>query len=192
MLLPQRMAEELVLVAGAGAAALDLEALPRRHEGGVALLLVAAEEGGDRHMQRRRQRLQRVERRRGHAVLDLRQHAGGELGLPGELGHGHVELLAELADLAADGRFRAGRWRGSRRLVRVLELRLRLGASAFGRRRRRAPRAPSVRFAVAFLTRRPPIASGPRARRARRRTPPSRRSGSPKDIRRRRCRPEDE
>ena len=76
----ERVAEQLILVAGAGAAALDGEPLPGRHEGGVALLLVAAEEGGDRHMQRARQRLQRVERGRGHAVLDLREHAGGEIG----------------------------------------------------------------------------------------------------------------
>src|SRR5882672_12043519 len=46
--LAERVAQELILVAGAGAAALDREALPGRHEGGVALLLIATEEGGDR------------------------------------------------------------------------------------------------------------------------------------------------
>ena len=103
--LAQRVAEQLVLVAGAGAAALDREPLPGPHEGGVALLLVFAEEGGDRDMQRPRQRLQGRQRGRGHAVLDLRQHAGRHCGRLCELADGEPEFLAITPDLPSDRLF---------------------------------------------------------------------------------------
>jgi hypothetical protein len=97
------VAEQLVLMAGTGAAPLDLEALAGAHEGGRALFLEAAEEGGHRHVERARQGLERAQRRRYAAVLDLREHAGRKARRLGQLHHGHVELLAKGADLAADG-----------------------------------------------------------------------------------------
>src|SRR5262245_48960104 len=137
---------------GAGAAALDGEPLPGRHKGGITLLLVAAEEGGDRHMQGPRQRLQGVERGRGHAVLDLREHAGREIGELGEIGDGHVELLAELAHLAADSDLELGMG-GAHEAVRVLELGSDLGARYRSNLRggTARPRRRRSRFAVALL-----------------------------------------
>ena len=74
------MAEQIVLVAGAGAAPLDLQPFAGLDEDGAALLLEAAEEGGHRHAERVGQRLQRGQRGRGDAVLDLRQHAERQAG----------------------------------------------------------------------------------------------------------------
>ena len=56
------VAEQFILVAGTGAAPLDGEAFSRLHKSGVADFLVGLEEGGDRHLQRTAQRLQRGER----------------------------------------------------------------------------------------------------------------------------------
>ena len=87
------MSEQLILMPGAGAAPLDDEPFAGAHEDRVAALLVAAEEGGDRHAERCREHLQRRERRRGQAVLDLRQHAGRELCRGGEVGDREAKLV---------------------------------------------------------------------------------------------------
>ena len=56
------MAEQLVAVAGLGAAPLDQHALSGAHIGAVAALLEVGEEAGQRHVERARQRLQRRQR----------------------------------------------------------------------------------------------------------------------------------
>ena len=88
---------------GARAAALDQQALAGGDEHCVAPLLEAAEQRRDRHAERLRQPLQRRERCRRDAVLDLRQHAERQVGGAREIGGGDAELVAEGAHLAADG-----------------------------------------------------------------------------------------
>ena len=97
------VAEQLILVAGARAAPLDQQALAGGDEHRVAPLLEAAEQRRHRHAERLRQALQRRQRRRGDAVLDLRQHAERKVGGAGEVGGRDAELVAEAAHLAADG-----------------------------------------------------------------------------------------
>ena len=82
--------------------ALDLEAFAGLDHGRGPDLLVAPEERGDRDLERARERPQRRQRRRGDAVFDLGQHARGQTGRLGQIDHGHLQLLAEVADLAAD------------------------------------------------------------------------------------------
>ncbi len=106
------MAEQLVAVAGLGAAPLDQHALAGAHIGAVAALLEIGEEARHRHVERARSALQGRQRRRGAAILDLRQHAGREAGLGGKLGGGELQALAEQPALCGRSRLRAGarRW----------------------------------------------------------------------------------
>src|SRR6266446_1860534 len=105
----QRMAEEIVHVAGLGAAPLDAHAGTGLDEGAVAPLFGFGKEPADRHVERRGERVQRRERRRDRAVLDLRQHAGGEVGRERQLGHRQVERLAQAPHLGPDAGFEAAR-----------------------------------------------------------------------------------
>ena len=68
----QRVAEQLIFVARARAAPLDLHALAGGDVRAIAALFELVEQRADRHVERARQRLQRRERRRDLAVLDLR------------------------------------------------------------------------------------------------------------------------
>src|SRR3990172_5259807 len=88
--LVHRMAQELVLMAVARAAPLDGEPLAGLDEGRIPLRLEGLEKCADRDAERARERLQRRERGRGQPVLDLGQHARGELGALGELSHRQV------------------------------------------------------------------------------------------------------
>ena len=92
------MAEQLVAVTRLRAAPLDMQPLARSHIGAVAALLEIGEEARHGHVQRTRERLQRRERRRRAAVLDLRQHAGRELRFGGKFGRGELQTLAEQPD----------------------------------------------------------------------------------------------
>src|SRR4051794_28715040 len=65
------MAEQVVLMAGACTAPLDVKSFASLDEDGAALLLEPPKKGGYRHAQRARQRLQGRQRRRGDPVLDL-------------------------------------------------------------------------------------------------------------------------
>ena len=112
-----RMAEQLILMAGLGAAPLDGHALAAAHIRAIPLLLVAGEERGERHVERARQRLEAVDRRRYRAVLDFGQHAGRQSSLVGKLGSGQIELAAKIAHLGAD-RLGDGPARGSLRRER--------------------------------------------------------------------------
>ena len=97
-----RVPEQLVAVADARAAALDHEALAGLDVGGVALLLVLAEERRHGHCEGAGDRAQARQRGRRQAALDLRDRTRREVALAAQLGDGHAERRAELADLAAD------------------------------------------------------------------------------------------
>ena len=97
-----RMAEQLVLVAGLGAAPFDEHALARRHEGAVAAFLETGEERGDRYIEGEGQRLERRQRRGDGAVLDLGEHAGREPRHLRQIDRGEIELGAQRPNLRAD------------------------------------------------------------------------------------------
>ena len=101
------MAEQIVEMAGLGAAPLDAHAAAGLDERAVAPLLGFGEQPADRHVERLGERIEGGERGRDRAVLDLRQHAGGDAGRDAELGHREVERLAQPADLGADAGFQA-------------------------------------------------------------------------------------
>ena len=115
-----RMPEQLVLVAGLGAAPLDGHTLPCRNVRAIALLLVARKECRERHVERAGQRLEAVHRGRHRAVFDLGEHPRRQACLISKLGAREVELAAEIAHLVADQFGNGSARRGLRRDEPVL------------------------------------------------------------------------
>jgi hypothetical protein len=70
------MAQQIIKMAGFGAAPLDPHAGTGFDIGTVAPLLGFGEQPADRHVEGLGERVERCERGRGSAVLNLRQHAG--------------------------------------------------------------------------------------------------------------------
>ena len=105
-----------------------LELLERARRDAVVLAVCDDEA----RIERAREALERGQRGRGDAVLDLGEHAGRHVRRLGQFGDGEAQLLAEALHLAADGFFEqigAARGRGMRVLERqalVLAARLAL------------------------------------------------------------------
>jgi len=97
------MAQQVVLMARAGAATVDDKALTRLDEGRLAILLVLAEKSSYRHIKRSCKGLQRCQRWRCLAILDLGQHSGRQIRLARQIGDGHAELRPVHPNLPADG-----------------------------------------------------------------------------------------
>ncbi len=92
-------------MAVARAAPLDRQTFAGLDEDGVPSLLEAAEEGRHGNPEGAGQRLERGQRRRRHAVLDLRQHAERQAGRGREVAARDAELVAEGPHLAPDRDF---------------------------------------------------------------------------------------
>ena len=101
----KRMAEQLVAMAGLGAAPLDQHALAGPHIGAIAALLEIGEEARHRHVERARQRLQGRQRGRGRRHSRSSTACRGKAGLGGKLGGGELQALAKQPHPAADRNF---------------------------------------------------------------------------------------
>ena len=114
-------------MSGLGAAPLDAHAGAGLHERAVTAFVGFGEQPADRHVECLGQRVQRPERRRDAAVLDLRKHAGRNTGRGAEVGDGQVDRLAQPPHLEADaGLERAGpRFARRRRTGPQLGIRIR-------------------------------------------------------------------
>ena len=101
-----RMAQQVLLMTRASAAAIDDEALTRLDEGRLAILLVLAEKSGYRNIERSCKGLQRCQRWRCLAILDLGQHPRRQIRLARQIGNGRAELRPVHPNLPTDGVFK--------------------------------------------------------------------------------------
>ncbi len=99
---PAQAAQQLVGVPGPGALADDLGPAAGLDEDGVALLGQAAEQRGDRHVERDGQALEGREARGGLGVLDLGEHPLGDPGPLGQLADVQADLEAAGPDVIGD------------------------------------------------------------------------------------------
>ena len=115
--------QEVVKVAFLRAASFDAFAFALCHIKAVAVVLEGREQAGDRDVEGARQGEDRRKRCGDLAVLDLGQHAQGDVGGRGEISHGQVPHPPERAYLKADGvlqrtvRFDGRRARARRKVI---------------------------------------------------------------------------
>ena len=105
LVFPAQRAQQLVLVAFAGAFTHDARAGAGLGEGGGPFHVCAAEQAGHRHIEPLRQQREGGQAARGLRVLDLAHHRLGDSDARGGLGDGQPLLQPELTHVVADRRF---------------------------------------------------------------------------------------